>query len=82
MIKERMSSHRSDLALNRNTATGIHFNEPLHSIKNLVITDPSPALLPADLAEYTTLVRYNIERDFMRIGYIYPKGLNNYPFIL
>jgi len=77
MIKERMNNHRSDTALNRNTAIGKHFNKPLHSIKNLVITPI------AGLAEYTTLERYTIERDFMRIvGSIYSKGLNNYPIIL
>jgi len=55
MIKERLNNHRSGIALNRNADIGIHFNEPLHSIKNLII-------IIANLAEYTTLERYYTER--------------------
>lgn len=75
-LKERLNNHRSDVRLQKNTAIGIHFNEPSHIIEDLRI-------MPiADISTIPERERYLIENDFMRLlKTSYPNGLNAYPMI-
>lgn len=76
MLKERLNNHRSDIKLKRHTTIAIHFNEPRHSFKDLVI------LAISDLSAYNQLERNKIELAYMKkLDTIYPKGLNFYPIL-
>ena len=60
-LKDRLNNHRSDVRLHKQTAIGIHFNEPLHDINDLRI-------MPiADVSTVPERERYTIENNFMRL---------------
>ena len=76
MLKERLNNHRSDIKLKKATAVGIHFNEPKHSIKDLIITPIS------DLSDISTQDRIKVELNFMKLfNTFYPSGMNYYPIV-
>lgn len=76
MLKDRLNNHRSDIKLMKSTAIACHFNEPLHSIKDLNITPI------ADISDIDISDRNKIEYNYMMsLNTIYPIGLNNYPLI-
>jgi hypothetical protein len=76
MVKERLTNHRSDIKLGKNTAIAIHFNEPHHNINHLKITPI------ADLSIHPPQDRLHIEYNFMKkLDTFYPSGINFYPII-
>lgn len=75
-LRERLNNHRSNINLKAQTSVALHFNEPTHSITDLIIT---PIL---DISLLTEPDRIKIEYQYMGLlGTFYPKGLNCYPII-
>jgi len=69
-----MNRHRSNIRLNQNTAVAIHFNTPNHNLSHLTVT-------PIELILNDGKIQ-RLNREYywqLRLGTIYPKGLNNYP---
>jgi len=58
-LKERLNNDRSDVNLNKNTAVGIHFNNPSHSVSHLKISPIQ--LIPEDQDIY----HLNIEKHWI-----------------
>lgn len=73
-LKDRLNNHRSDIRLHKDTAIGIHFNEPVHEIADLCI-------MPIrDVSDIPVIERYKIENCYMELLRTkYPYGLNFYP---
>jgi GIY-YIG catalytic domain len=73
-LRTRMNRHRSNIRLNQNTAIAIHFNLPNHTLKHLTV-------IPIELIFNDGKIQ-RLNREYywqLRLGTIYPKGLNNYP---
>ncbi len=73
-FRERLNNHRSDIRLNKLTAVGKHFNEPLHTVNDLKI-------MPIhDVSRLSVDQRLMVENRFMTLlNTKYPYGLNCYP---
>lgn len=75
-LRERLNNHRSDIKLHKQTAISIHFNQSGHSLSDLIIF---PIM---DLTNISDICRIKLEYNLMvKLGTIYPKGLNCYPII-
>ena len=73
-LKERVNNHRSDIKHNKNTAIAKHFNDILHTYKNLLIT-------PIEIAENNEYRKHREQFWISILNTKYPHGLNNYPLI-
>ena len=73
-LRNRMNRHRSNIRLNQNTAVAIHFNSEKHSLRHL-------SVIPIELIHHDGKIQ-RLNREYywqLRIGTVFPKGLNNYP---
>jgi hypothetical protein len=73
-LRDRLNGHRSDIKTKKHTPIGIHFNSTNHSINNVQI-------IPIEILN-TDNINFRRSREFywqLRIGTIFPNGLNNYP---
>ena len=73
-LRDRMNNHKSTIRTNKRTPIAIHFNSPHHNINHLSVT-------PIEILT-TNSIFIRRSREYywqLRLGTIYPKGLNNYP---
>ena len=73
-LKDRLNNHRSDIRLKKQTAIAIHFNDILHSEKDLCIT-------PIEIAERSDYRKYREDFWIKELKCYYPFGLNYYPLV-
>jgi hypothetical protein len=73
-LKERMNGHRSCVKLNKDTPVGIHFNSKNHDISHL-------SIIPIEKLQSDNLTDRRSREIFwqLRLGTVFPKGLNNFP---
>jgi len=72
--KDRLNNHRSDIKLNKNTSTSLHFNDINHTADNLKIIPPEHT------PNYTEEERKSGEKYWIgKLKTQYPRGLNYYP---
>lgn len=73
-LRDRINNHKSTIRTNKKTAIAIHFNSPNHTIDHLSVTP---------IESFTTnSIFHRRTREYywqLRLGTIFPKGLNNYP---
>ena len=73
-LRNRSNRHRSNIKLKQNTAIGIHFNTKNHTLKHFTITPIE------QIIDDGKIQRLNREYYWqLRLGTVFPKGLNNYP---
>ena len=73
-LRDRMNNHKSTIRTNKKTPIAIHFNSPHHTINHLSVT-------PIEVLT-TNSIFHRRSREYywqLRLGTIFPKGLNNYP---
>lgn len=75
-LKQRLTDHRSNINLQKNTPISIHFNSPLHSLKDLNII-PIELLTSNDIQKRLEAEKSWINKLFTK----YPNGLNYYPIL-
>ena len=73
-LKDRLNNHRSDIRLKKQTAIAIHFNDILHSIKDL-------SIIPIEIAERSDYRKYREDYWIKQLKCYYPFGLNHYPLV-
>ena len=75
-VKERLTNHRSDIKLQKNTPIAKHFNLPQHNMKHV-------SIIPIhSLEQNSTNERLKIEKDYMKtLNTIHPVGINFYPIV-
>jgi len=71
-LRERFNNHRSDIKLHKNTAISIHFNDILHSYKNL-------SMIPIETISDTVQRKGKESYWIFELDTYYPRGINNYP---
>jgi hypothetical protein len=73
-LRDRMNNHKSTIRTNKKTAIAIHFNSPNHSIDQLSVT-------PIEVLTNNSIFHRRTREYYwqLRLGTIFPKGLNNYP---
>ncbi len=73
-LRDRMNNHKSTIRTNKRTPIAMHFNSLHHTINHL-------SVIPIEV--FTTNNIFNRRsREYywqLRLGTIFPKGLNNYP---
>lgn len=73
-LRDRMNNHKSTIRTYKRTPIALHFNSPNHNINHLSVTA---------IEVFTTNSIFNRRsREYywqLRLGTIFPKGLNNYP---
>ena len=75
-LRQRLTDHRSCIKRKVQTPIGIHFNKPGHSAKDLKIT----IIESLDAINGGIKLRRRKETEWqMKLGTIYPQGLNNMP---
>jgi len=71
-LKDRINNHRSNIMHNKPTAISLHFNDVLHTIKDL-------SVIPIEIV-HNEGERKNKEQYWIKELYTkYPHGLNHYP---
>jgi len=73
-LKDRLNNHRSDIRLKKQTAIAIHFNDILHSIRDL-------SIIPIEIAERSDYRKYREDYWIKQLKCYYPFGLNYYPLV-
>ena len=73
-LRDRLNNHRSDVRTKKQTAIGIHFNLENHCFEDLKI-------IPIDFLDVENITaRRNLEYSWqLKLGTIYPHGLNGLP---
>ena len=78
-LSKRLSGHRSAIKKHANTFIAKHFNQPGHSVADILIQPIEKIeLLPGESDEDVTIRRLDRERFWMlELGTVYPYGLND-----
>ena len=78
-LSKRLSGHRSAIKKHANTFIAKHFNQPGHSVADILIQPIEKIeLLPGESDEDVTIRRLGRERFWMlELGTVYPYGLND-----
>ena len=69
-----MNNHKSTIRTHKRTPIAIHFNSPHHNINHLSVT-------PIEILTTNSIFNRRSREYYwqLRLGTIFPKGLNNYP---
>ena len=73
-IRQRLADHKSNIHLQKQTSIGIHFNQPMHTLKHLTII-PIERVYPGNTSQLLLREQYWIKTLKTK----YPSGLNSYP---
>ena len=73
-LRQRLRQHRHDIKINNKTTIGIHFNKTSHTFNHLKI-------IPIEIIKNENAYQRRTREFYwqLRLGTIFPKGLNNFP---
>ena len=73
-LRDRMNNHKSTIRTHKRTPIALHFNSLNHTINHL-------SVIPIEVLTNNSIFNRRSREYYwqLRLGTIYPKGLNNYP---
>jgi len=76
-LRDRMNNHKSTIRTNKKTPIAIHFNSPHHTMDHLSVTI-------IEVCNNNSIFNRRSREYYwqLRLGTIFPKGLNNFPINL